>query len=230
MSVVFGDLLGTFSAAANSISNPLNATSTYASVNVVAKDLVVAVIGEQTTLTTSGVSDNLGNTYTAVNAGADAGAITGRAFYSRVSVAGNLTTISASCTASTDNVAMVGAAFKGPFSSSILDAAPANNNNTDSSSPFTCPATSSMAQKIEMVVCWMTGDSNATWSATSPNTKAIQIASQTVANAILGYQTVTSTVSVSPAFTGTNPTVSVQGTMSFRWESNNVARMMFECF
>src|SRR6185436_9904988 len=137
MAVTFGSLIGTFSGAANSITNPLSATSTYASVVVKAKDMVIAVVAEQTTMTTSGMSDNLGNTYTAVNAGTNTGTISGRAFYSRVTVGGTLTTISASCVASTNNGSIVGAAFLGPFSSTILDAAPANNNNTDNTSPFT---------------------------------------------------------------------------------------------
>jgi len=33
---------------------------------------------------------------------------------------------------------------------------------------------------------------------------------------ILGYQVVAATTTLSPAFTGTNPSASVQGTMSFK--------------
>ena len=47
--------------------------------------------GQQTSLTVTAVTDNLGNTYSATNAGSDNGNITGRAFYSRVTVPGTLT-------------------------------------------------------------------------------------------------------------------------------------------
>jgi hypothetical protein len=62
----------------------------------------------------------------------------------------------------------------------------------------------------------MAGTSGSTWLATAPNTKAGDAISQSVADVILGYQVVAATTTVSPAFTGTNPSASVQGTMSFK--------------
>jgi len=211
--MAFGALKGTFTGTANSITNPFAATG---SVAVVVGDAVVAVLGEQIALTVTAVTDNLGNTYVAVNAGTDGGSITGRAFYSRVTVAGTITSLNATTTGSTNNVAFVGAAIEGPFMISPLDAAPANNNNTDNASPFTCPATGTLAQANEVVISWMCGQSNATWLATSPNLKAIQAISQSVADTIIGYQVVAATTSIAPEFTGTNPTASVQGTFSLK--------------
>ena len=77
----------------NSIPNPLPASG---SVVVSIGDLIVAVIAQQTALTVTAVTDNLGNTYTAQNAGTLVSTtISGRMFYSRVTVAGTLTTVNA---------------------------------------------------------------------------------------------------------------------------------------
>lgn len=219
--MAFGDLLSPqLSGAANSITNPFSATG--AGTTVAVGDLIVAVLGEQTSLTVTACGDNLhgASTYTAVNAGTDGTSITGRCFYKVVTTAGSLTSVNFVTTASADNVAAVAAAFTGPFTSSPLDAAPANNNNTDNASPFTCPATGTLAQATELVIAWMTGQSNATWLATSPLLKAVQVVSQSVADTILGYKVVSSTTTTSPEFTGTNPTASVQGTASFKADLN----------
>jgi hypothetical protein len=204
------------SGSANSITNPFAVTG---SQDVAVGDLVVAVFAEQTALTVTTVTDNLGNTYVAQNAGTDAGTITGRAYYARVTMPGTLTSVSAVATASGDNVAAVAAAFEGPFITSPLDANPANNNNTDNASPFTCPSTGVLAQAAELVVAWMSGQAGTTWLATSPNLKAADAVSQSVSTVILGYQVVAATTAVAPAFTGTNPSVSVQGTMSFKQDT-----------
>src|SRR5687767_1058080 len=121
--MAFGDVLGTFSVAANSITNPTDATGT---ATVAVGDLVYCVLVQQTALTVTAVTDNLGNTYTATNAGNDAGAVTARAFYSRVTVGGSLTTLSAAATASANNVVFIGVAFQGPFIAPPIDANPAN--------------------------------------------------------------------------------------------------------
>lgn len=218
--MAFGDLKGSaLTGAANSITNPISATG---SVAVAIGDLIVGVIGEQTNLTATACGDNLhgASTYSAVNAGTDGGTITGRCFYKVVTTSGTLTSVDFVATASADNVSVVAAVFEGPFKSSPLDKAPANNNNTDNSSPFTCPATGTLTQADELVICWMTGQSNATWSATSPLLKAGQQTSQSVADTILGYKTVSSTTTTSPEFTGTNPSASVQGTATFMKDLN----------
>lgn len=213
-----GDLKGTKTGNAASIPNPF-VISTGTDIAVQVGDLLVALCGQQTALTVTACADNLGNTYTAQNAGTDAGAITGRMFWSVATVGGTLTQFSFTTTSSTNNVAGAGAVFEGPFlaNASQPDANPANNNNTDNTSPFTCPATGTLAQAREQVIAWMVGDTNNVWSATSPNLKAAQSTSAALANAIIGYQTVSSTTTLSPAFTSAaSTTVSVQGTVSFK--------------
>lgn len=211
--MAFGGLRGTLAGNATSITNPFSATG---SVAVSVGDLVYAVLCEQTSLTVTAVSDNLGNTYSALNAGTDAGAATGRAFYSRVTVAGTLTSVSATCTASSDNVAFVVAVIEGPIIVSPLDANPANITS-DITSPFTCPATGVLAQANEIVMCWASVNTSTSYAATSPNLLALQQASATVIRGMIGYQAVAATTSVSPAFTAaSNPTQCILGTSSFK--------------
>jgi hypothetical protein len=210
--MAFGGLKGFLEAAANSITNPFAATG---SVAVGVGDLVFAVLGEQTTLTITAVADNLGNTYSAVNAGTVSGAVTGRAFYSRVTVAGTLTSVSATTTASGDNVAFVAAVIEGPFAVGPLDTAPANTT-ADITTPFTCPATGTLAQAREVVMAWCVADGSAVWTASAPNLLVRTLATQSILHTIIGYQAVNATTTVSPAFAGTNPTVIVLGTASFK--------------
>src|SRR5688572_1928328 len=134
--MAFGDVKGTFTANAVSITNPFVAAG---SVAVVVGDLIFAVINQQTALTATACADNLGNTYTATNAGVDSGTSTGRAFYSRVTVAGTITFVRFTTTASANNVTGVAVSFEGPFTSPPIDANPANVS--DVASPFTGPAT-----------------------------------------------------------------------------------------
>lgn len=211
--MAFGGLKGTLVGAANSITNPIDATG---SVVVAVGDLVFGVIGEQTSLTAGTVTDNLGNTYAATQAGTDAGTSTGRAYYSRVTVAGTLTAVHFAATASTDNVAVVAAVIEGPFVTSPLDANP-TNITSDITSPFTCPATGTLAQASEVVMAWGVATGSTVWAATSPNLLATQQATQSVLHTVVGYQAVAATTTVSPAFTAaSNPTDAVLGTASFK--------------
>lgn len=205
---------GTWTFTANSI--VANNQATLATgVNTVARgDLIVVVIGEQTGNTSTGASDTLGNTYTAATVGTLGGGVSGRAFYTIVTNAGTNTNINVAATASANNVAIVAASYEGSFSA--IDANPANNNNTDNSSPFTCPATGTLAQQVEIIIAWMVQNTANTLTATSPNLKDNQANSQSVVGTALGHQVVNSTSTVSPAWTGTNPTGSQQGTISFR--------------
>ncbi len=214
--MAFGDLKGgvtAISVAANSITNPTDAVG---SVAVALGDLIFVVVGEQTSVTATTVTDNLGNGYSATNAGTVAGTSTGRAYYSRVTVAGTLTTVHVAATGSTHNVAIDACVFTGPFLTSPLDANPANIT-TQVTSPFTAPATGTLAQPDELVVSWAVATGSTVWSATSPNTLGAQTATQAILHTVIGYQTVGATTTVSPAFTaGSNPTDSVLGTSSFK--------------
>src|SRR5688572_957274 len=121
--MAFGDLKGTLGGNANSITNPFNATG---SVAVAVGDLVYAVLGQQTNLTVTACADNLFNTYIETQLGLDAGTSTGRAFYTRVTMPGTLTTISATTTGSTNDVAFLAAVIEGPFEVRAIDANPTN--------------------------------------------------------------------------------------------------------
>jgi hypothetical protein len=209
-----GDLRGTFTATASSIlaANPLPAVA--GSIAVSVGDLVFVVVGQQTIVTATTVTDNLGNTYTAQNAGSDAGNATGRSYYSIVTVAGTLTQLTCNAAGSTSDFAAVAAVIAGPLS--VIDANPANLTN-DLTSPFTCPATGTLAQASEVVIGWIASNGNATWSATSPNLLADQVIQSTTIKVIIGYQLVSATSSVAPEFTGVAPTnASVLGTASFK--------------
>jgi hypothetical protein len=210
-----GDRKGGLSVTANSITNPIAAVG---SVAVAVGDLVVAVIAEQTAITATTVTDNLGNTYTDKSAGTDAGNITARAYYSRVTTAGTLTSVSAVATASSNNVSFIADVFEGPFETSPLDTNPANITS-DVTSPFTCPSTGTLAQASELVVCFASRVGNAAFTATSPNLKGGEAFSQAVAGVTIGYQVVSATTAVAPEFTGTNPTQMVLGTWSFKLSS-----------
>src|SRR5215471_10153473 len=109
--MALGDLKGTLTGNGNSVTNPSDLSGSVA-VNV--NDLVVVVFGQQTNLTATGVTDNLGNTYTAQNAGTDAGTSTGRAFYSIVTVSGTLTVCHVAASASTNDYAGIAGVFEGP--------------------------------------------------------------------------------------------------------------------
>lgn len=216
--MAFGDLKGTLSAAAAAVTATNSVTG---SVSVAVGDLVFLTFGQQANLRATTVVDNLGNTYTATNAGTDAGNITGRSYYSPVTVAGTLTSIDVSVSAtSNDDWAGFAAVIEGPFQAAPLDKNIANASN-DLTSPFTCPATGALTQADEVIIAWMTSDGNAVWLATSPNLKAGQVANSTTIKAIVGYQAVSATTTVSPEFTGTNPGFSVLGTSTFMKAAGN---------
>lgn len=191
------------------------------SVAVQVGDLVFVAFGQQTNLTATGATDNLGNTYTAQNAGTDAGTVTGRAFWSIATVGGTLTQVTVAAASSTNDWCGFVAVIEGPFlaNASQPDRNPANTT-ADITSPFTCPATTALSQAQEEIMCWIASDGNASWLATAPNLKAGQVANATNIKIIIGYQEVESTSSVSPAFTGTNPTVDALGTITFKIDTS----------
>ena len=210
--MAFGTLKGTLTGNTTNIasSNPITG-----SVVVAVGDLVYVLSSQQTALTSTTVSDNLGNTYTALNAGTDDSAITGRAYYSRVTVAGTLTSVAVVATASTLNWSGVAAVIEGPFVASPLDANPANAVG-DAVTTFTCPATGTLAQADEVVMCWGAGGTGA-WTATSPNILAVEN-NTSFARSRVGYQVVSATTSISPEFTGASTPDYVLGTSSFKKE------------
>lgn len=124
--MAFGDARGaalTGSGGSILASNDLTGSNT-----VSVGDLVLVCFSQQTGLTATGVTDNLGNTYTPANAGTDSGTNTGRFFYSRVTVAGSLTTVTVAATGSANDFSGCAVAIEGPFDASDLVASttPAN--------------------------------------------------------------------------------------------------------
>lgn len=212
-----GDLKGSLQATGASTTDPFNATG---SVSVAVGDLVFAVIGEQTSLTTTAVTDNLGNTYAAVNAGTDAGTITIRCYYSRVTIAGTLTEVRFDTTASTNDVSACADVFEGPFAVGPLDANPANT--TDGTTTFTCAATGTLAQANELVVAAiaLAGNQSAL-AAVSPFTTGSN-ANRNNSTTTIGYLTVAATTSVTPTFSGSSATAA-QTTASFKFDAGGMS-------
>jgi hypothetical protein len=209
--MAFGGLRSTFTGNGNSIgaSNALTG-----SVAVSVADLVFAVLGQQTNLTAGTASDNLGNAYTAQNAGTDAGVVTGRAYYSVITASGTLTTISITASSSTNDWCGLGAAIEGPFTAIDVNVA---NITTDVTSPFTCPSSGTLAQAEEAVVTWGAANQSTVWAATSPNLLAGNSNNSTNVKVAIGYQATTTTSALTPEFTAAaNPSAAVLGTCSFK--------------
>lgn len=197
-----GDLKGFFSAAFDSHGATRDATG---SVAVSVGDLIVVQVIQQVGMATSGVTDNLGNTYGAIDGGGeDPGNASMRRFASRVTSAGTLTTVTVAGAVTSNDVIIIAAIFEGPFEAPPIDANPTFVD--DNTSPFTCPATGTLAQANEIVVAFgganITSGGSSAWAATSPNTLVTSLASSAPnIVAAMGYQKVAATASVQPAFT-----------------------------
>jgi uncharacterized protein YsxB (DUF464 family) len=204
-----GDLRGNLTASVASVTNPTNLTG---SVAVSLRDLIFVAFSQQTALTATTVTDNLGNTYTAINAGTDAGTATLRCYRAPVTVAGTLTQISVAATASTNDASGVAAVIEGPFFAAPLDANPANTS--DATTPFTCPATGTLAQAEEVIIAAIGVGANTTVAATSPFTLSGTVARANISTGV-SRQKVSATTTQTPEFTGTSATA-VQTTASFK--------------
>lgn len=195
--------------------NTTNPTTITTSLTVKVGDAVVVCSSEQGSApTVTAVTDNLGNTYTAVDAdgGVIGGVISGMQFVSFVTNAGTITAINFAATASSNDIALKAAAYNGPFSA--VDAAPAMRNDT--ASPFTGNATGTLAQASELVVgCLCTNNVASTITATSPWTLAGSASAFAGRQAAICHLNVDATTSVTPSFTATDSSA-VVGTMSFK--------------
>lgn len=204
--------IGTLAGTSIGSSNVMVATAGTA---VVAGDLVVCCLAEQTTLTVTSASDNLGNTYSAQNAGTDAGATTGRLFFSRVSIAGNLSSVSMAATSSGNNFACNFVALAGPIDVASTDSNPANTTG-DTASPYITTSSGALVQPIEIVVGWSANNVNTTaWAGTSGTTMGSQAATTAIHSAI-GFKVTAATTAVTIDFTGSAPTVNAMGILSFK--------------
>jgi hypothetical protein len=215
--MAFGDLIPNSAAGAiNANTQAVNAISINGGtgVTVALGDLIVLVGAQQTTNTFTGGSDNLGNTYTAQNAGTISGNTGGRFFYSVVTVAGTLTTVNMLAGAVSNARAVAAAAFSGPFAASPVDISPANTSG-DLTSPFTCTATGTLSQASELVIGWSANNINATWAAGTGFTLTTQ-ATRSNAHSAVCHLAVSSTATQTPSFTGTNPASNILGTITFK--------------
>ena len=211
--MAFGDLKAGFGRDGGATANPQVITITATAVAV--GDLVFVGHSQNGNLTVTSVTDNLGNSYTATSAGIDAGNITARCFYSRVTNPGSLTTFNLATTASSQAWFCTIVAIGGPFATSPLDANPAEFVNTDLTSPLTCPATGVLAQADEVIIARATRSGIDDMFVVAP--LLLGVTSFRANEATVGYQVVSSTASVTPSFTtAVNPTSSILSTHSFR--------------
>lgn len=215
---IFGDLIGFGNNNTTSIPASFQITSLGLVVEV--GDLVVVAVSENPGATTSAVNDNLSNTYTALQTIQTSGNISGVGYYARVTTGGTLNTVTATCTSSSNNAAIVMAAFKGPFVVSPLDRNPANET-TDLVTPHNCPSTSVLSQAIEVVVNWAAGEKPAGACLNSMGTGTYIDRGQDVGVTVsMGYTVTASTSSVANTFTSSNnPVTIITATASFKADS-----------
>ncbi len=214
--MAFGGLKGTLTGSANSITNPMVASG---SVVVAVGDLVTGILSQQTSLTAAGtVTDNLGNTYAYINAGIDAGTVTGRYFYARVTVAGTLTTVNVPATSSTNDASVVVDVIEGPFKPTVaLDTSPPAASS-DASTPFDCPSSGTLDEPVAVVIGYIAYGGNATVASTAPSTLGGTVA-RANASCGLSRRVVSSTSAVAPQFTATSADAAL-GTAAFIWAPN----------
>ena len=223
--MAFGGLKGTLTAGAAAIpANYANAGS----VSVAVGDLLLALVCTNNTLNGTAVTDNLGNSYTAQNAGTDNANACGRLWYSIATASGTLTAQTVNSTSTTNDVAFIGAVFEGVFSA-VDNAGIANL--VDSTTPFTCPSTGTLAQADELVIGWISYALARTLTATSPFTMAIQRMSTSdgaTASVVGGisYRLVSATTAQIPEFTSSGAVNTVvEGTIAFKKGTSGPAPM-----
>ena len=205
--MAFGDLKGTLTGGDASIGTSAVLSG---SVSVAVGDLIALSFAEQTALTTTAISDNLGNTYAGtafLNAG-----LGGFLRYAIVTNAGTLTTITVTSNNSGNDWAAIAGVIEGPVTAQDKEPSAISSDVT---SPLTCPSTGTLSSDLELVISWGC-EASGTWAATSPNLLAGQQQTGVTALAVLGYQVVNSTNAVAPEFTvSPNPGACILGTISF---------------
>jgi hypothetical protein len=208
---------GSRSLAANGIATAVKVTSTEWIISGTVGDLVYVVCEEQTNNTWGTCSDNLGNTYNAVSAGTDLSAIACRQYWSIVTNAGTLTTISVTATASADNCIIIASVIEGVFAAaSALDANPSPVTD-DITDPMTGPATGTLSQADEVIMCFCATNGNPTVTADAPFTQDLEVNSGTTLNLAVAHLLVSATTTVTPTFDlSGSPTTSILGTASFK--------------
>lgn len=201
---------GTLSGAAIS---SVNAAAVTASTAITVGDLIVTAIAQQTTLSSTGCTDNLGNSYVALITGTVNGSISGRAFYTRVTTAGTLGTVTFQAVSSANAFAACFVALEGP-----VDVSPVDQNVGPTVGDTTTPygaSTSTLTQPNETVIEWTANGLNAAWVVTGSGAVVVQV-TRTNAHAAIIAQAVATTAAVTLAFSGSAPNNNILGATSFK--------------
>jgi hypothetical protein len=185
-------------------------------VTVAVGDVVVVLFGDQVVGTAPTIADNLGNTWTPLT-GPNTNTARISKWYSAITVAGSMTatvTFQSSAGARAGALGVWDSSFIG-----ILDKNIANAN--DSTSPYDCPLSGTLAQANEIVLGFCARASNAALVAGASETGIIEAHSSgsggAGANVSVGltYRLVTATTSIQPQMTGSS-VAGVVGTASFK--------------
>lgn len=136
--MAFGDLKRAFSGSGAAIASTTTTITASAGISVAVGDVVAALFTERVSLTVTAAVDDLGNSYTAQNAGTDMGNPTGRAFYFIITSAGTLNSISFATPTTGSNDYWAGAeVIEGPFSG--IGSNPANSSAATGTGPAVSP-------------------------------------------------------------------------------------------
>jgi hypothetical protein len=168
-SPAIGDCIGLFGDGFRAVSGNGSLTGFC---TVAVGDVVVVVWGGLISTPTnfSAASDNLGNSYTMVTGDTDAGGNGVRAAYSIVTVAGNLTTITAT-RAGTEASCFQAAVFKGPATALDVTVAAAD---IASATPISWGATGTLAQADELIIAYSGDHAARLYTPVSPSVLAGQ--------------------------------------------------------
>jgi hypothetical protein len=226
-----GDLKGTLAGGTTAI--PVGgAMAATGSVAVAIGDLIVATFSEVGANSVTSCTDSLHTptTYTAQNAGT-LSTVGGRCFYFIATLAGTLTSVTGTGAAGTDDFAAAAAVFQGPFNTPVVDINA--TNVTDTTSPFSCPATGTLNQASELIIGWFALTRGQTITlATAPFLLAVNSASAagnaaSSCSSALGYQKVNATTTQTSVFTDASGTFNggVLGTLTFKLGAQNTRAM-----
>lgn len=188
-------------------------------VTVAAGDVIVVLFGDQVAGTAPTIGDNIGgNTWTALT-GPNTNTARISKWYCIVTNGGSMTVTVTFQSSAGARAGALGVWDASLFGASPLDSNVANAN--DSTSPYDCPLSGTLAQANEIVLGFCARASSAALSAGASETGIIEAHSSgsggAGANVSVGltYRLVTATTSIQPQMTGTS-VAGVVGTASFK--------------
>jgi hypothetical protein len=213
-SFVTGDCIGLF--VGSSISGASGSIIVRGQATVAVGDVVVLSWGaiEASGPTLTGVSDNLGNTYTLPTGLVDGSANSCRAAWTIVTTAGELTSLTAT-RSSTVQTVIVAAAFKGPATALDKDITPVQVSGTT----LNYPTTGTLAQASELVVGYSGDHSGRLNTAASGQLLAVEsYCGNTTGGqgANIVFDLVAATTAVVISTTPHNSSLTVAGVLTFK--------------